>query len=859
MTGIEFHSAGLFAAEVTEKAPSSISGWSIIAIILAVFVVPFVLGVVIARALKMKDYGKKIGLVLFTAVIAATPFVWQVTHGHDWRDAIRLGIDLAGGSNMVFEVDESQSEKELSNEVMDQMVGAIGRRINPSGTEEVTVRKVGQNRIEVIVPGADSEDVQRIKSLITRLGSLEFAIVANRRDRDHADEVARALENPEKKDIRDKEGRVVASWREVKGDDKYEGVDQIVARPVTREDGTQGEEVLILIEPNEDRRVTGKYLVRASQTTDQNGGPAVRFVFNAKGGSLFGTLTSKNRPSKDGFERHLAVLLDGKVQSAPSIRDTISTEGIISGRFTQKEVNELLNVLNAGALEVPLKPEPVSEFSISPLLGSDVQEKGKQAILIAACAVIIFMLIYYRFAGVVANICLTLNLLLVMGCMSFIDATFTLPGLAGLVLTIGMAVDANVLIFERIREEKARGSSLRMAINNGFSRAFTTIVDANLTTLIVAVVLYIIGTDQVRGFAVTLFIGIVMSMFTALYVGRLFFDIFERKRWITDLKMMSIVGTTNLDFIGKKMIAAFFSGALIVIGLIVVVTRGQENLDIDFTGGTMVTFEFEDKQEIDDVRGLLQGPFGNSLTIEQLQLSNDPASEGRFFRLRTTLNDADAGDTKTTATNTIRGKLNEAFGDAAHKLRKVTMEYGDVKKLTGSEDSPGGTEVSLTFSGEVKTSTVDNYLKEAIAGITNADGSDKYDRIPEFQLQGVADSKEEEADKRFKKMTMQAGPDLLEDDLKTALAAMQDVMATTAILDEVNSFDSSVASEMQESALLAMLISLIAIVAYIWFRFQRITFGLAAVAALVHDVLVVLGMVALGAYLSDTALGRSWD
>ena len=855
MTGIEFHSAGLFAAEVTEKTPSSISGWSIIAIILAVFVVPFVLGVVIARALKMKDYGKKIGLVLFTAVIAATPFVWQVTHGHDWRDAIRLGIDLAGGSNMVFEVDESQSEKELSNEVMDQMVGAIGRRINPSGTEEVTVRKVGQNRIEVIVPGADSEDVQRIKSLITRLGSLEFAIVANRRDRDHADEVARALENPEKKDIRDKEGRVVASWREVKGDDKYEGVDQIVARPVTREDGTQGEEVLILIEPNEDRRVTGKYLVRASQTTDQNGGPAVRFVFNAKGGSLFGTLTSKNRPSKDGFERHLAVLLDGKVQSAPSIRDTISTEGIISGRFTQKEVNELLNVLNAGALEVPLKPEPVSEFSISPLLGSDVQEKGKQAILIAACAVIIFMLIYYRFAGVVANICLTLNLLLVMGCMSFIDATFTLPGLAGLVLTIGMAVDANVLIFERIREEKARGSSLRMAINNGFSRAFTTIVDANLTTLIVAVVLYIIGTDQVRGFAVTLFIGIVMSMFTALYVGRLFFDIFERKRWITDLKMMSIVGTTNLDFIGKKMIAAFFSGALIVIGLIVVVTRGQENLDIDFTGGTMVTFEFEDKQEIDDVRGLLQGPFGNSLTIEQLQLSNDPASEGRFFRLRTTLNDADAGDTKTTATNTIRGKLNEAFGDAAHKLRKVTMEYGDVKKLTGSEDSPGGTEVSLTFSGEVKTSTVDNYLKEAIAGITNADGSDKYDRIPEFQLQGVADSKEEEADKRFKKMTMQAGPDLLEDDLKTALAAMQTVMATTAILDEVNSFDSSVASEMQESALLAMLISLIAIVAYIWFRFQRITFGLAAVAALVHDVLVVLGMVALGAYLSDTALG----
>ncbi|QDT42478.1 bifunctional preprotein translocase subunit SecD/SecF [Gimesia alba] len=856
MTGIDFHSAALLAAEVTEKTTSQVSGGSILLVLVIVFVLPFVLGVVIARALKLKDFSRKIGLVLFTAVIASTPFAWQIANGHDWRNAIRLGIDLAGGSNMVFEVDEGRSEKELSNEVMDQMVGAIGRRINPSGTEEVTVRKVGQNRIEVIVPGADSDDVQRIKSLITRLGSLEFDIVANRRD--HATIVNRALESPGK-DIRDGEGRVIASWREVNGDDSYTE-DQMVSRPFTREDGTQGEEVLVIIEPNPERKVTGKYLVRARQSTDQNGSPAVAFTFNARGGTLFSQLTSKNRPSKDGFHRHLAVLLDGKVHSAPRLITTIGAEGQITGRFTQKEISDLLNVLNAGALEVPLKPEPVSEFSISPLLGSDVQEKGKRAIVIAAITVILFMLIYYRFSGLVANICLTLNLLLVMGTMSFINATFTLPGLAGLVLTIGMAVDANVLIFERIREEKARGSSLRMAINNGFSRAFTTIVDANLTTLIVAVVLYIIGTDQVRGFAVTLFIGIVMSMFTALYVGRIIFDIFERKRWISDLKMMSIVGSTSIDFIGKKMVAATFSIALIVIGMGVVVTRGEKNLDIDFTGGTMVTFEFEDQQEIDDVRGLLQGEFGNSITLEQLQLSNDPASEGRFFRLRTTMNDADKGEEEAKAADSIREKLNLAFKDSAHKLRKVTMEYGEVKPLTGSEDSPAGAEVELTFSSEVKPSTVDNYLKEAIAEIKNADKTPKYDRIPDFHLTGItadkegADAESKESN-RYKKMKMQAGPDLLVDDLKIALASMQAVMETTAILDEVNSFDSSVASEMQESALLAMLISLIAIVAYVWFRFQRITFGLAAVAALVHDVLVVLGLVALGAYLSNTGLG----
>ncbi len=855
MTGIDFHSTALLAEEVTEKATSQVSGWFIIAILVVVFVLPFILGALIANALKMKDFSRKIGLVLFTAVIASTPFVWQIASGHDWRDAIRLGIDLAGGSNMVFEVDEGKSEKELSNEVMDQMVGAIGRRINPSGTEEVTVRKVGQNRIEVIVPGADSDDVQRIKSLITRLGSLEFDIVANRRD--HATLVSRALEAPGK-DIRDGEGRVIASWREVNNDEPFSQDDQMVVRPITRKDGTPGEEVLVIIEPNEDRRVTGKYLVRARQSTDQNGTPAVSFTFNARGGNLFSQLTSKNRPSKDGFHRHLAVLLDGKVQSAPRLITTIGAEGQITGRFTQKEISDLLNVLNAGALEVPLKPEPVSEFSISPLLGSDVQEKGKQAILIAAIAVIFFMLIYYRFAGLVANICLTLNLLLVMGTMSFINATFTLPGLAGLVLTIGMAVDANVLIFERIREEKARGSSLRMAINNGFARAFTTIIDANLTTLIVAVVLYIIGTDQVRGFAVTLFIGIVMSMFTALYVGRIIFDIFERKRWISDLKMMSIVGHTSIDFIGKKMVAAMFSIALIVIGMGVVITRAEENLDIDFTGGTMVTFEFEDKQDIDAIRGLLQKEFGNSLTLEQLQLSNDPGSDGRYFRLRTTLNDADKGEEDVKATDSIRDKLNKTFKDSAQKLRKVTMSFGEIKKLEGSENSPAGAEVELTFSGDLKPSTVDNYLQEAIASIKNADKSAKYERVPELQLKGIsAESKDDAADEatRFKKMNAQVGPDLLVADLKTALNEMQTVMETTAILDEVNSFDSSVAGEMQESALLAMLISLIAIVAYVWFRFQRITFGLAAVAALVHDVLVVLGMVTLGAYLSDTALG----
>ena len=175
-------------------------------------------------------------------------------------------------------------------------------------------------------------------------------------------------------------------------------------------------------------------------------------------------------------------------------------------------------MLNAGALTVPIEREPISEQSISPTLGVEVQRSGIMAILIAGAVVLAFMLIYYLFAGLVADLCLVLNIILVMGTMALIDATFTLPGLAGIVLTIGMAVDANVLIFERMREEINRGSSMRLAIQNGFGRALSAIIDSNLTTLITAVVLYTVGTDQVRGFAVTLFIGIVMSMFTALYL-----------------------------------------------------------------------------------------------------------------------------------------------------------------------------------------------------------------------------------------------------------------------------------------------------------------------------------------------------
>lgn len=892
----------LAQAAAPAEGQSQMTGWLILAVLVGIFVVPFSLGSLIGRGLGLKDLSFKIGVVLFTAILGITPFVWVEARGGTWTDALRAGIDLAGGTNLVFQVNFAEADKEVEDpsRVMDQMIGAVSRRLDPAAQEQITVRRVGADRIEVIIPGADREVVERKKNLMTRLGSLEFAILANQRD--HGDLIREAEDVA--KDLR-RDNRVIATWREVGVDSqgKLKDVDargEVAVREVQR-DGKMVPEFLVLLEP-ENQRVTGKYLTRAYQTTNENGMPAVGFTFNQRGGFLFQRLTSANRPGRDGFQRRLAILLDGKIHSAPDLRETISNQGIISGRFTNEEIDELINVLNAGALEVPIDPNPISEATISPLLGIDVQQKGKQAIMWAGIAVLVFMLIYYMFAGVVADLCLILNLVLLLGAMALIEATVTLPGLAGIVLTIGMSVDANVLIFERIREERNRGSSLRIAIQNGFGRALSAIVDANVTTLITAVVLYMIGTDQVRGFAVTLFIGIVLSMYTALFFGRLMFDIFERKRWLKELRMLSIVGTTHWNFINKKMIAFGFSLVLVVVGISSLYARGKENLDIDFTGGTMVTFEFVNDEDIDEIRSVLQDKLGTAITLEQLTLTGEEsagAGTGRRFRLRTSQQDIQE----------VRQAVNEALVD--HELRKVTMQFGDFGKAgatlgngSGDEstdgqtaaadssdgkpdeaeaadvsaeekeetapadgDDPfaGGAEVTLSFSegkgeGEIPVATAEDYLSQEILKLTAPDGAPKYDQPTSlFVLEGVEGSGvdvESGQVQRFHTMLLKVSPDLPEEDVQAALNGMQATMAANPIFDEINTFDSAIAGEMQQSAIMALLASMLATIAYLWFRFQRVTFGLAAVAAVFHDVLVVVGMVALASYVSQTAFGR---
>ena len=832
-------------------------------IVAALLILPFVIGSFVAKRLKVREHGTRLGVLLLALVLAVFPFLSEWLAGNSWRDAIRLGIDLAGGTNMKFMVDRDElakSDKQVTPEIMDRMVGAIGRRIDPAGTQELTVRRVADDQIEVIVPGADAERVKEIKSAITRLGSLEFAILADRNQRLHT-RVIKQAENEPGTEVRNSDGAVTGLWRTVGTRGDGTEVDFVpnptsVFRRANR-DGQDVVEYLLVVDPNPEKRITGRLLDRAFEDTNQSGEQVVGFNFNTKGGSLFQTLTTRYKPDPaTRTESRLAVLLDNQIQSAPSINEPIGARGQISGQYDQKELDSLINVLNAGALEVPLLTEPVFESSVSPLLGLDVQEKGKLAIGLATLAVFIFMAVYYRAAGIIADICLFINIVLVLGVMALIDATFTLPGLAGLVLTIGMAVDANVLIFERIREERAKGASLRMAINNGFSRAFTTIVDANVTTLITAVVLYIIGTDTIKGFAVTLFIGIVMSMFTALYIGRMFFDIAERKRWIKDLSMASIVGKTEISFLSYRKLAAIVSAVLIGIGLTAFVLRGARNYGIDFRGGSMVTFRATgDDLTQDKASELLRPLFEEEPSVETLSIVDPETGESsELLRVRTP--NKDLAD--------VESKVASAFEDAGFSLPRQSVTFGAVEAIPDAAPEAGvapdafagGREFGVQLDRAKTTVALKDELRSALETVNAdyGDGQTYFTVEPDAAAVAAADTSAPADTVAVDRFTVRTTEAVSESDVAALQTALTDSYAASPDFEEVNRFDSSVAGEARLLAVTAMLVSLVAIVGYIWFRFQKVTFGLAAVAALIHDVLVVLGLVAIGAWLSNTPL-----
>ena len=315
------------------------------------------------------------------------------------------------------------------------------------------------------------------------------------------------------------------------------------------------------------KRAKWKVVTAYPDTNPMTGENVVSFGFDPRGGRLFGELTGAN------VNRSLCIMLDNTAVSHAVIRERITTRCQISGRFTAERVMYLVRTLEAGSLPARVKETPLKEYTVGPSLGKTNREKGMSAAVWGAIAVAVFVLLYYGIAaGGMADLALALNLLFVLAVMAFMQATFTLPGIAGLILTVGMAVDANVLIFERIREERDRGVVFKKALNVGYDKAFSTIMDANLTTLITCVILGFVGSEEVKGFAIVLGIGITTSMFTSLFVTRLIFNTLIFKGLLKDLSMRRLIGRPEVDWLGLRRIfwpvsiVAVVAGAALFVG-----------------------------------------------------------------------------------------------------------------------------------------------------------------------------------------------------------------------------------------------------------------------------------------------------
>jgi SecD/SecF fusion protein len=845
---------------------------------------------------------------------------------------IKLGLDLAGGTELLYRLEPREGEQVARH--VSEVIEILRRRIDPGNVKEYRIQPLEHDRVLIQVPQATPVEVEQLKRRLERMGRLEFKIAVprgtgeDRFDRMYAEADA---------------GRLPAGFQRMYMDDPR-----------------GGGEVYYLVREGEPE-ITGAYLASVQSTVDDLGGPAVGFQFDAVGSRMFGQITENN------VGWGLAIILDDVLKSAPAIRERIGGAGIIEGRFTQQEVNDMITILRAGSL--PMDIHLLQESTVGPQLGRDSIRRGLRSLAVAGLLVVAFIGVYYMACGLVADAALLMNLVLLAGVLCILGAALTLPGLAGVLLTVGMAVDANVLIFERIREETSAGKTPRIALRNGYDRAFTTIVDANVTTLITAVILYLVGTGPVRGFAVTLSFGILLSMFTALVVTRLAFETFTDRGWMKGFRMRSLLARPSIPFSELRIPAYVVSAIVVAVGAVAFFSRGSALYDIDFTGGSLVYVSLQEPTAVADVRSRLAGAGFADAEVQALQTGGASAGGSTQFAVRF----------KGAGTEYIREKVqpeverllreggllaNEGDLELSRDRRALVLRVAgprdelSVRRALNGEDpfalphlaevSPMGDQeqgkevVARPYDLAADVSDRDVWTRVVAAFVWAGVETQQYvvsscvldeggagveltlDQPMQWQLLeeelsrlgfpelGVAEPGREsesflvsgpsEALVRFQK-EFPTGAELRdvpaaridgctvrarllkafsEDDVRSFLekqdvprvyVALEDVTATSFRLElssapirerlaeafaapgegseaadpvqRVVSIGATVAEELQGRALLAVVFASVAIVLYVAARFHALRFGVAAVIALVHDILITAGLIAL--------------
>jgi SecD/SecF fusion protein len=503
---------------------------------------------------------------------------------------------------------KSEEVEFIRKNAVNQSLEIIRNRIDQFGVAEPIVLRQGENQIVVQLPGV--KDPQRAMSLIGQTAQLEFKMVAE----------APGLNLGQMIDEVTKTGQ----WRE--GDSRKQlnfalqnrlpqGTEIYFEKVIDSKTKKESRIPILLENPV---LMTGEMVknaqVRIGGTFNE---PYVSLDLTGHGGQVFAHLTEKN------VNRRLAIVLDEIVRSAPVIREKIlGGSAQISGNFTHNEATDLAIVLRVGALPAPV--DIIQNLTVGASLGQDSIKDGLSSGLFGALLVIAFMVLYYRVSGIIANVSLALNILFLFVGLAMLGATLTLPGIAGIILSIGMGVDANILIYERMRDEFALGKSLRSGVDAGFNKAFWSIVDGQVTTLITALVLFLFGTGPIKGFAITLTLGILFNLFAVLFFSRLMYDSLLSLKWLKRISFLKLIGKTNFDFMRLRKVAYSVSAVLVALGLIafVQIMRGHANMGVDFSGGTMLQYKAEQAFSLEEVRGLLRANEISGVDLQQVTNEN---------------------------------------------------------------------------------------------------------------------------------------------------------------------------------------------------------------------------------------------
>lgn len=636
---------------------------------------------------------------------------------------------------------------------------------------------------------------------------------------------------------------------------------------------------------------------RAFMGRDEIGRNNIIFNMDTLGGQRLGELT------REHVGDNMAVILDDRIITAPTLQGRISNSGSITGDFSREELNYIIQVLNAGALQARLSPEPISENTIGPSLGQDNLESGLQAGVYALIAVSIFMLLYYFAYGAVAVISLGCNAALILGAMAHNQSAFTMPGIAGVVLTFGMAVDANVLIFERVREELRNGLDLAQSAKLGYQRALSAIVDGNVTNLIVCVVLVGVGTQEIKGFAITLGVGVVCTMISALIISRLLLSVMiddlnikalgnrSTSMLATALPIIDRVLEPKINWVGMRHIFWIISIALVAGSVALVANQRERMLDTEFVGGTQVVLRFgEDpaagqqytltRQEVLDrvLEVAEEAPLGSQLRLlEQADIVPlDPEADGVT---------SDTFQIKTLATNSeeVQRELADKFSDVLDVQSALDFAQTDVVDARLgpvypiSSPAPLGSHIgqpeyrddvgdyvggaAVVIADLTPGQTIEQLERRVDLLRSQTDFSSTLGRPREMR---VLERHDDGSVRSAVLLVIEPGTTYFgdrdrwwQDVGQLEWTLIRESLSSATTLASVNNFSPAIAEEFRGRAIFAVVISFVLITIYIWVRFGSVRYSIVALTALAHDVAIALGMIALAEIIYEFPTGAN--